>query len=794
MKFAKRKIVICISQAMALSAAFAPPAFADDKETEQPVTVTVTAQSRVQEAQSVPIPFQTLNADQLDKLAATSLDSLNGYIPGLTVDGSQPTQPVYYLRGVGTQDFGIGTDAPVGVYVDGVYSGKTGGALMNFNDVQRIEVLKGPQGTLFGRNSAAGAISVVSNAPSDELEAEGTVRAGNYGAYYLSGLLNVPLSKDFDLRFNIVDNQSNGWLTDSGTGQHYANADNWGTRTALLWKGPDQLKAVLTWEHEKLDQMAKPAISLVPVSPIGTATAFPANPATYVNPLDGPIYNDGTTSNKETRTFDGVSFRLEKPLGWADFTSTTAYRHFNSYNMEDDDGTNNYVTMLNIANIERNTTWQQEFKLAGKNDTADWVSGVSLYHESAYQDNQTITNTDTYNSIANNTTGVPLFSLLNGAASQNGLPLNFLGNSWQEDMLNNGDYKSVAVYGDVIWHVQPKLNLTTGLRLTRDSKEFTWDYPNRIAPGLDSTIAAANQYGFFAGQNAALAALTQNFLIDASAPGSHMNLSKSWNDASPRVVLDYHFTPDIMGYASITKGYQSGGFNSVFMGQQFQPEDVWNYEAGIKSYFKEIKLMVNASLFHYKFTNLQSLTLVQPQGNPLPAYEVTNADQNATGLDLDTRWQVTRNLRLYANAEYINQKYGSYTVPDGPDLTGQAVGTPLWSGAAGVDYTWRDVMDGSVNLALQHAYTGATRCNADSGAQMTCLSTPAVTIGKSQNRSDLHLGWRRGDGRLSVAAYVNNMFNQRYVVDGNPVSAVLGTPFAYVTAPRIMGVELKYGL
>jgi len=136
MKFAKRKIAVCTSQAIALMTAWPYLAYADDQDAVQ--TITVTAQSRSQEAQAVPIPFQTMNASQLDKLAATSLDSLNGYIPGLAVDGSQATQPFYYLRGVGTNDFGIGTDSPVGVYIDGVYSGKTGGALMNFNDVQRI--------------------------------------------------------------------------------------------------------------------------------------------------------------------------------------------------------------------------------------------------------------------------------------------------------------------------------------------------------------------------------------------------------------------------------------------------------------------------------------------------------------------------------------------------------------------------------------------------------------------------------------------------------------------------------
>ena len=789
MKFKQRKIVICISQALLLSGSLPFIASADDLDNGH--TVTVTAQSRSQEAQAVPIPFQILKADQLDKLAATNLDSMNGYIPGLTVDGNRPTQPSFYLRGVGTQDFGIGTDAPVGIYVDGVYSGKTGGALMNFNDVQRIEVLKGPQGTLFGRNSAGGAISIVSNEPSDELEGEATLRLGNYGTKYAAGLLNIPLNPDWSLRFNVVDNKSDGWLTDSGNGQKYKDNDNWGTRTALLWKGPEKTRVLLTWEHEDLHQMARPAISLVAPSPDGVAPAFPADPSSFVDPRRGIVYNDTNANNVETRRYDGFTLKIEKPFAWGDFTSTTAYRHFKSFNQEDEDGTNNNVTFLNTANIETNTTWQQEFKIAGKNDTADWLGGMSFYKENAYQDSQVNTNTDSYDTITNNMLGFPLFTTLNGAAAQNGLPLNFLGNSWQENMMNNGSYQSQAIYGDVIWHLQPKWNLTTGLRVTHDSKTFSWNYPNRIAPGLDSVIATANQYGFFNGQSQALAAVTQNFFVDGSAPSTAMSIKKSWTDTSPRVVLDYHYTPDIMGYASVTKGYQSGGFNSVSMGAQFQPEDVWNYEVGIKSYFKEAKLMLNASLFHYKFTNLQSLTLIQAPGAPIPAYQVTNSDQNATGIDLDVHWAPMRGLKLYGNLEYIDQKYANYVVQNGPDLSGQPVGTPRLRAAVGADYTWYDVMHGNVDLSIQHAYTGATRCNADSAAQMSCLTTPAFSIGSAQNRTDLHLGWQSEDRRWGVSMYVNNVLNKRYVFDGDPITAVLGTPFASITAPRLFGLQVN---
>src|SRR6516225_1178254 len=149
--------------------------------------VTVSAQRRTQVAQDVPIPMQVVTPQLIESLAATDLATMSGYIPGLQVSAEQPTQPGYTLRGISVSDFGIGTDSPIGIYEDGVYAGKTGGALLMFNDVQRIEVLKGPQGTLFGRNSAAGAISVVSNEPVDHWSAAATARFGNYGAQYYDG-------------------------------------------------------------------------------------------------------------------------------------------------------------------------------------------------------------------------------------------------------------------------------------------------------------------------------------------------------------------------------------------------------------------------------------------------------------------------------------------------------------------------------------------------------------------------------------------------------------------------------
>lgn len=763
------------------------------------MVVTVTAQNRTQQAQDVPIALQIISGDQIGKLALPNLAEMNGYIPGLSVNADQPTQPSISMRGIGTGDFGIGTDSPVGMYVDGVYAGKTGGAVMNFNDIARIEVLKGPQGTLFGRNSAGGAISVVTREPGNTEEAELRTRIASYRTRNNEALLNAPLTDKVALRITAVNHQTDGDIHDAATGKPLLRGTDTGVRATLRWNAPGATKVLLSYEYETLNHTPRPAIGLV----AGTPTV-PVNPAAFLNPLTAPVYNDAINSG-ETREFNGTTLRIEKVLGWATFNSTTAARSFSSRNRQDNDGTNHVGTYLDTQNAERNSSWQQEFRLSGNNATADWVGGLSFYHEHAHQNSQVNTNTDTLDTVFGNVAGLPVFSTLTGAAASVGLPAGLLGNSWQENMFVEGRYKAAALYGDVIWHLAPRLNLTTGLRLTRDSKDFSWLSPARTAAGLDAGIATLNQLGFFDAlvamgaitpqeQMLMLGAMTQNIEFTAAgASTTPVKRSKQWTDVSPRAVLDYKLGPDSMVFGSVSKGYQSGGFNALSVNGLYEPEKVWNYEAGIKNLIRELKLMVNASVFKYKFSNLQSLSLVS-NGAAIPSYQITSSDQGAHGVDLELRWQPQRDLRLNMASAYIDQTYKHFVTSDGVDLSGQAVGTPKWTAAMGVDYMLRDVAGGTVAFSFQHAYTGATRCNADA-LQGSCLVTPAFSVGGAQQRSDLRIGFESGGKHWGVALYANNVFDKRYVTGiGNTSATTIGTPYASVNAPRKVGLELRVNM
>ena len=209
--------------------------------------ITVTAQLRTQSMQDVPIAMQVVDSALIADVAAENLGDLNGFVPGLVVSGDSPTQPRYQIRGIQTGDFGVGTDPAVGVYVDGIYAARTGASLLAFNDIERIEVLKGPQGTLFGRNSAAGAISIITTQPKDEFDALMRVRFGEFGKQYYEGMVNTPIGDSVALRINGIYNKSDGWLQDCGHGRRpHARGELGRPRSAALGAvGQDERDALL---------------------------------------------------------------------------------------------------------------------------------------------------------------------------------------------------------------------------------------------------------------------------------------------------------------------------------------------------------------------------------------------------------------------------------------------------------------------------------------------------------------------------------------------------------------------
>ncbi|MDX2275305.1 MAG: TonB-dependent receptor [Hyphomonadaceae bacterium] len=771
----------------------AAPAFAQDSTDE----IVITAQRREQNVQDVPITLQVVTADTIQSLAADDIGDLSAFVPGLSVSNSSPTQARYSIRGVSTSDFGVGTDPAVGVYVDGVYAARSGAGLLAFSDVARIEVLKGPQGTLFGRNSAAGAVSITTNQPSDEFEARLSLRAGEYDKRRAEAMINVPLTDALALRVNALVNQRDGWLTDGATGTDYDREDNWAFRGALRWDASADTSATLAYTHDNVDQDARPAIGIVdrtlPSFP------FPDDPATYVSPFDDVIYNDAI-DNHETRSLDEATLTITHDFGGVDFTSITSGRYFETENREDEDGTNRIELYFDTNNVEKNRSWYQEVRFAGQSERFDWIAGVSYYDEHARQRSDTVTTTDGLNTLAANVFGLPAVAVAQSLLDAAIVDSSLFGHLWGEDMINEGEYSAAAVFGDVIWHATDRLNITVGARYTHDEKTFQWFNASRSAPELDAVLAdpaVASNIGFF------LPLFQADYIFDLAPytaagiscdggvivqEGVVCELSDSWNDVSPRFVADYRLSDDVMAFFSFAQGYKAGGFNSVQPGSRFENEDVDNYELGIKSDFDN-GVRFNASVFHYTYTGKQSIELTDT--GAVQQYITTTSDDEAWGADVQVDWAPSAAFNVFANIQYIDATYADFITTTGVDLSGQATGEPYWSLAGGVNYS-RDLPDnrGTIDVSVVHSYRGESRCNESTSANGSCIANAVFDPGEAQNRTDFRGYWTSPSSRYELGVYVNNMFNERYVTGVNNITAgTFGTPFVSVNEPLMWGVD-----
>jgi iron complex outermembrane receptor protein len=782
--------------------AFATPgvALAQDAADSGIEEILVTAQRRTQSLQDVPIALQVVDSKLIDDVAAENLGDLNGFVPGLVVSDGSPTQPRYQIRGIQTGDFGIGTEPAVGVYVDGIYSARSGASLLAFNDIDHIEVLKGPQGTLFGRNSAAGAISIVTTQPQDEFHSRLRVRVGENGKQYYEGMLNTPIGDSLALRMNGVYNKSDGWLKDSATGQDLMPEENWAGRVALRWKISEATSATLSWDHDDLDQLARPAIGLIAVQAGQTGVPYPANPATYLDPRKAPIYND-VVGNEESRQLDQVNLFIDHSFGATDFRSSTSWRQFDTVNREDEDGTNLIATYFDTANIEDNESFYQEFKFSGKTSAIDWVGGVSYYKEKAKQTSDTHTYTDGIDTLGVNL-GIydelglpfPLYAGTSSVLEQFGFPVTLLGMPWREAMYNRGDFEAYAAFGDVIWHMNDKTNLTFGLRYTHDKKKFTWINGAHETPELDQVIAGLQEAGFFdVFPIPAEAYRFSDIVFAVDTPPGGLTKKDSWDDVSPRLVLDYKIVPNVMVFGSLAKGYKAGGYNSTEVGSEFENEDVWNFETGVKSVFPEAGVTLNASAFYYVYNNKQAIALATDVvGSDIPQYVIDTSDEKAWGLDVDAQWRPVDQFRLFANLAFIDATYKDKTTrgEDPLDLSGEPTGEPYLSAALGASYGWALGASGEVELSGRYAYRGKSRCNQDSERQGNCALQSVFKVNEATNRVDLRLAWTSASDTFGLAAFVTNVLDEQYVTGINNLTRdTFGTPFASISEPRQWGVE-----
>ena len=588
------------SQAIAQQAA--PQAAADaDVGVEE---IVVTAQRRKENLQSVPISVSAVSASSLAKSGVTNTLQINQVVPSVQITRSGPST-IFFIRGVGNSSGGIGEEGANAFYVDGVYLGGLAEVNTEFNNIERIEVLKGPQGTLFGRNSSGGLVNIITRDPGDKTVVKANVGYANYktfsGQLYVAAPLTEKLSADIALT---ARDQKEGWGNNLLNGTEFALGWMVGARMKTVWRPTDATKITWSGDYKKQNDTFTSGFQLFKDA-VGTGGA--RRPSDYDVRTTSPV-------NARIRAW-GTSLTVEHEFEWATLTSLSATRFIRVGSAFDSDLTALPLVSVNVESSNR--TWQQELRLSSPtgNGPLNWQVGGFYYHAVARVLGQDVTG---------------------GAFGAN--PAN------GQSIVDRQIVDSYAAFGEATYAITPTTHLTGGLRYTHEKRDF-----------------AGRLFG--RGQIA-----SQPVFPGPGFPGIPGKIS--FNKLTYRIALRQDINDDVNVYASYNRGFKSGLFSmnsNPGSNPAVKPQITDAFEIGLKSQLFDNMLRFNIAGFHYKIKDYQVRSAaIGGIGNI--ALLLNAASVKVDGVEAEVEFAPTRELRIIANAMYLDSRFGNfpsypYTIP-----------------------------------------------------------------------------------------------------------------------------------
>lgn len=856
-----RKSLPCTTLSVAIAfGLFAVPAGAQEAGKKVAKTLdalVVTAQKREEVAQDVPIAVTALSQQTLQDTGVRDIKDLQILVPGLTVTSTQSeTITVARLRGIGTVGDNIGLESSVGIVIDGVYRPRNSVGFGDLGELERIEVLKGPQGTLFGKNTSAGVINVVTRKPDHEFAADGEVTFGNYSALGLAGSLNAPLGDYAALRVYAAHRNRDGWMqVKTGAGPRTQDRDydqDFNTfRAKLLIAPADWAEIILSADVTKRDENCCTAVQLVSgdtsvlINALGggNAIARPADPWARV------AYSNRSTQQKISDK--GVQAEVNLDLdafGGSRLTSITAGRDWDAINGRDFDFTTADLIYMNPQQDEsyaRFKTFSQELHLSGSRERFDWLFGL-FYSDESIDRNESYRIGAAYEPYLS----IGLLSMINPAlaalpnaatfmADATGRPFGtaFAGLGALDRYAQSA--KSTALFTNNTWHATDAFDLTLGLRYTRETKDLHSAYsnpngsagclsyfgPGGVSPAAIGRIAAAlaaRGVPFASLPAANQQALISNIVGYSCLPWANVqhngrvtDQSRSENEWSGTLKAAYRWNAHAMTYLSYARGYKAGGFNmdrvqssnglssggsgiTPVNDTSFPGEFVDSWELGAKTTWADGNLLLNATLFHQTYSDFQLNSFLGTSFVVRSIPEVVSK-----GLDSELLWQpkAAPGLMLQAGLMYADTKYGR-DIPGGDfvfpgalyKLPGARMSfAPRLSGSASVTYEW----DIGSNLEARFNIGAKYMSEYNTGSDLD-----TEKLQKAYTVANARIGIGRRDRRWQVELWGTNIFNQNYVQVGfdGPLQA-LGTPDpgnpkntydAFLGAPAMYGATLRF--
>ena len=746
--------------------------------------VTVTARRRLEDVQSVPLGISVVGRDLLTASYMVNTQQTSLLVPSLNYSSANPRNTAFTIRGLGSGVVAVsqandGLEPGVGFYVDQVYHARPATAAFDFSDIDQIEVLRGPQGTLFGKNTTAGAINITTRAPSFTPQGDAEISVGNYTFIQAKAAVSGPLVADkIAFRLSGLATRRDGVIRNVVTQQDHNGIGNQAVRGQLLIKPSTSMQVRIsadfsnfnsdccTQVYLRVGQSLRPAARQYPALAVGLNYRPPSlNPYDRVTDIDAPLAvktNEG-----------GVSAIIDWNFGPATLTSVSAWRFWNWDAANDRDYTG--VPIQRVQHIpSRQDQYSQELRLASNGDhRIGYVGGLYFFDQTLTGEPISIYGPRAAYWLIGPTTG----------AKATPVPGNLL-DGYGTDGHTRFASDSYAAFAEANWRLAPRLTLTGGLRYTYEKK--SGDYATTVFGGLQTSKTALI--------NAQLSVLR---------PQSYSVRDKEDN-LSGRANLAWRASDDVMAYASYARGFKSGGINmsglpldannqAVLSTAVIRPELNTTYEGGLKTRFFDRRLILNLAAYYTQVRDFQATVVDSSQTVALRGYLSNIPKVTVKGVEIDATAAPTRRLTLRGSLAYADGRYADY--PAGPcplefqtsataacNLTGRRLaGLPRWSASLGGDY----------------AVPVTTSCSlvfhADSSFRSGYYGDPSLsryTFIRGYNVTNASLALRSEKG-WEVALFARNLTSSNYIqnltIQAGNSGLILGSP----SDPRTYGVTLR---
>ena len=650
--------------------------------------IVITARRREERLQDVPIAISVLDGKSISNAGAFNVNRLQQLQPALQFYSSNPRNSAINIRGLGAP-FGLtndGIEQGVGLYIDQVYIGRIGASTFDFVDVDRVEVLRGPQGTLYGKNTTAGAVNITTRAPSFTPEARAEISTGNYGFFQLKTSASAPIAADkLAVRISTSLTKRGGTIYDTAIDKNLQKQDNFGVRGALLWQVAPNLDFTLMGDFSVqnpyccVQYYARVGATQRPLNRQYAALAAAlgyAPPST--NPFDRVTDLDADINSRQE--VGGVSLVGNWDLGFATITSVSAWRYWDWKPANDRDFTGLPITTVS-QNPSQQRQWSQELRLASNGkDRLQYTFGAFLFHQTIDTQGSQVQGSAASRWLLN-PGNVPVGS--SGCATATTAACNPLVlDGLTSTNTISFDNTSFALFGKLNWEVLPKLHIQPGLRLNYDKKSGFYESVVSIHNARYNFVATADNVAALLASGAATADQ-----LNTLAPQRYNPSFSAWN-VSGDVNISYDFTPDVHFYATYARSFKSGGINlsglplnSTNTGvdlctQTVKPEKVNHFEAGLKTQFLDRKVTFNLAAFWTEISDYQ-VTVNNNAINVIRGYLANAAKVRVRGVEWDSSFRPSPRANLYFNGAFTDAKYVDFkNAPCPPELSGGTATAP----------------------------------------------------------------------------------------------------------------------